>query len=482
MALLLGSEAFGRTIDENKDTFTRRLRKDVFFNISNRLDSLLTNVNRFKTTTSYVFSLRREEYSELLRGLYRIHTKLNHMARIDGVVAPELPIWGKKGDIDVCHDENDFEILGACFRTEVEHFLIFYDRYYDFVTDTVRGEESQQTRPTETTGTLPSLVTGFRDKPPHMVMDSMSSYDEGTILAQRPQERAQQILGPRRSALYTEGNAMARLKANAAHRQRVTAPTARLRDAMGEQRDQYYDTARDEEITNNLNILATAAGIQTSTPVRYTQEMNRAPEAHQGLIATRSNNGRMTPAAWPEKEPWRAEKYNPRSPRSRTINYDAYDEAREQAYGPYYGGEGGAAVGDIFGERPHAYNSGFGMGQDTSNRSGGGPPNGGGPSNGGGPGRGGPPGGGVPGGGGPSGGARGGGGVPGGGGSGGGPPGGGPPGGGPPGGGPPGGGGPGIFPQGGAAINAREAHFDIKLKIESVPTHRHPRTLDNKDK
>ncbi len=178
--------------------------------------------------------LRREEYSELLRGLYRIHTKLNHMARIDGVVAPELPIWGKKGDIYTCHDENDFEILGACFRTEVEHFLIFYDRYYDFVPDTVRGEESQQTRLTETTGTLQSLVTGFRDKPPHMVMDSMSSYDGGTILAQRPQERAHQILGPPRSALYTEGDAIARarLKTNTANRQRVTAPTARLRDAM----------------------------------------------------------------------------------------------------------------------------------------------------------------------------------------------------------------------------------------------------------
>ncbi len=30
---------------------------------------------------------------------------------------------------------------------------------------------------------------------------------------------------------------------------------------------------------NNLNILATAAGIQTSTPVRHTQDMNRAQEA-----------------------------------------------------------------------------------------------------------------------------------------------------------------------------------------------------------
>ncbi len=90
----------------------------------------------------------------------------------------------------------------------------------------MQGEETQQTWPTETTGTLQSLVTGFRDKPPHMVMDSISSYDGGTILAQRLQEQPHQILGPRCSALYTEGDAMARLKAHAANRQRVTAPTA----------------------------------------------------------------------------------------------------------------------------------------------------------------------------------------------------------------------------------------------------------------
>ncbi len=57
---------------------------------------------------------------------------------------------------------------------------------------------------------------------------------------------------------------------------------------MGEQWDQYYNTARDKEIMNNLNILATAAGIQTSTPVRHTQDMNRVQEAHQGSLLPRS--------------------------------------------------------------------------------------------------------------------------------------------------------------------------------------------------
>ena len=49
---------------------------------------------------------------------------------------PELLLWGKKGDITEFHLENEYEILAICFRTEVESFLIDFDRYYNFLTET----------------------------------------------------------------------------------------------------------------------------------------------------------------------------------------------------------------------------------------------------------------------------------------------------------------------------------------------------------
>ena len=43
---------------------------------------------------------------------------------------------GNKGDITEFHLENEYEILAICFRTEVESFLIAFDRYYNCLTET----------------------------------------------------------------------------------------------------------------------------------------------------------------------------------------------------------------------------------------------------------------------------------------------------------------------------------------------------------
>lgn len=477
-ALLLGSESIGRHIDENKPTFSRKLRKDIFFIISNRLDFLLTNISRYKTIDSFVFSIQREEYSDLLRALYKIMSQLEHIARIDGVVPPELPIWGNKGDIDARYDENDFEILGACFRTEVEHFLMFYDGYYNFLTDTVRGEENQQIEVQPTSETMQRL----HERPPHMPdlrpPSNASSQERSSTFILREGTAVHPIRGPRRSGLYSESDAMARLKSNTSARQNLNAPTARLRDTLSSMRPQYdLDVGPEGEFLANINTSTTRIHQQpTSTPINQERTATFGQEEisqwQPPLFARqwKEQKGSSAYTPWQESNQRYSDRQAPSGllfPTSRPYGGEnsAPQGGKGPSYGPYYGGEGGTSGGKG-GSAPYVYGSAAGLPRGSAPRSGG--PDGGGPGGGGGHGGGGP-GGGGPGGGGSSGGGPGGGGPNGSGPGGGGGPGGGPGGGGAGGGGP-GGGGPGApYPVGGA-INAREAHFDIKLKIDSVPT------------
>ena len=48
----------------------------------------------------------------------------------DGI--PNIPHWGLTGNTDEFWSTNDFEILGACYRCEVENFLIFLSNHHEF--------------------------------------------------------------------------------------------------------------------------------------------------------------------------------------------------------------------------------------------------------------------------------------------------------------------------------------------------------------
>ncbi len=201
----MGADTFDRIIDEDAPTFTRHLHKNVFSAFSSRLNHLLSHALRYRTVTGWGFALNRSDYSDLLRALYKISKELGELITIDGLVPPPLPLWGPKGDATAIYDMNDFEIVGACFRTEVEHFLMFYDKYYDFVTDTVRGEEPHQI-PDETalsddeaeellrSPKTPPMRTGLfsRDAPPHFSVKTVSARGSQASATETP-TRARQL-------------------------------------------------------------------------------------------------------------------------------------------------------------------------------------------------------------------------------------------------------------------------------------------------
>ena len=65
--------------------------------------------------------------------LYQIRKTHGDLVLAEGYPVPKLPLWGKKGDITEFHLENEYEILAICFRTEVESFLMAFNKHYNFL-------------------------------------------------------------------------------------------------------------------------------------------------------------------------------------------------------------------------------------------------------------------------------------------------------------------------------------------------------------
>ena len=154
--LEIGGRALRRHIAKlTSEQFSRRLLNDVFPSESSILNNLLINCNRVATTTGYAFTVKREFYHQILSALYQIRKTHGDLILAEGYPVPELPLWGKKGDITEFHLENKYEILAICFRTEVESFLITFDKHYNFLTKTPRSADLIVNAP-------------MRDPPPHL--------------------------------------------------------------------------------------------------------------------------------------------------------------------------------------------------------------------------------------------------------------------------------------------------------------------------
>lgn len=143
--------------------FSRRLLKDVLDNESNCLDELLTSVVRIPIEDGgYAYSIRRDYYSKLQAVLLKIKAKLGDVLLANGAPIPDIPFWGKAGDLDEFHLPNDFEILGICYRTEVERFLSIFDehrnhqqRYMPPHTSTHSAEDDRPMNRTQTQTQIP---------------------------------------------------------------------------------------------------------------------------------------------------------------------------------------------------------------------------------------------------------------------------------------------------------------------------------------
>lgn len=185
-ALELGGRSFKRQLAKlTSEHFSRRLLNDVFPKESSILNDLI-NYSRVATTTGYAYTVKREYYRQILSALYQIRKTHGDLILAEGYPIPELPLWGRKDDITQFHLENEYEILAICFRTEVESFLITFDKHYNFLTGTPRSAD---------------LIVDVppRDLPPHFP-SAPTTPSLGSV-------REEVIAGPKRSTVAERADA-----------------------------------------------------------------------------------------------------------------------------------------------------------------------------------------------------------------------------------------------------------------------------------
>ena len=70
-----------------------------------------------------IFAVDSNLFSRLLKRLLVVCKRAQDSILLAGITIPKTPVWGCDGDIGKFHCSNNFEILGVCFRAEVEDFL-----------------------------------------------------------------------------------------------------------------------------------------------------------------------------------------------------------------------------------------------------------------------------------------------------------------------------------------------------------------------
>jgi hypothetical protein len=108
------------------------------------LNELLRDVEQLTLVDQrFVYRVRKNEYRVLLRVLETMRREAENSFLIEGKTPPTLPQWGDRDDISDAYRPNDFEILGVCFRVEVENFLMLLNKYYNFKTHQPRERDTE---------------------------------------------------------------------------------------------------------------------------------------------------------------------------------------------------------------------------------------------------------------------------------------------------------------------------------------------------
>ena len=174
-ALQLGEAALRRPIYSSYGkVVSRKGRKDLFKEEMDILRELLTNLYHFNSGINQAdFALQKIILVNLNHRLKLLRSDTEEDLIISGEGIPALPKWGPSGKADEFWTANDFEILGACYRQEVENFLAYLAEHHDFAK--IKGIQRQDQRivvsntPKRKTVINPPTVTAVRDYQPSFI-------------------------------------------------------------------------------------------------------------------------------------------------------------------------------------------------------------------------------------------------------------------------------------------------------------------------
>ena len=184
-ALQLGETALRRPIYSSYGkVISRKERRDLFKEEMDILRELLTNLYYFNNNTDGAgFALQKIILINLNQQLKMRRNEAEEDLIINGEGIPSLPRWGLTGKADEFWTANDFEILGACYRREVENFLAYLAEHHDFTKG--KGNRKQDQRsftpitPYKRPVIKPPTITAVRDYQPTFIEgepDSISAH------------------------------------------------------------------------------------------------------------------------------------------------------------------------------------------------------------------------------------------------------------------------------------------------------------------
>ena len=181
LALQLGEAALRRPIYSSYGKVVmRKGRKDLFKEEMEILKELLSSLYYFSNGTNQAgFALQKIILVNLNQRLKSRRNEAEEDLIVSGEGIPPLPKWGLNGKADEFWTANDFEILGACYRREVENFLAYLAEHHDFSRIKKDLRTSVTTAFPRKSAINPPTITTVRDRRPAFLEgepDSISAY------------------------------------------------------------------------------------------------------------------------------------------------------------------------------------------------------------------------------------------------------------------------------------------------------------------
>jgi len=174
--LSLAIFATEREFDESYGGLTRRQLRDVFSDISKEIDELLISPESRLTNKKEVRVYRpsKARYMKVRATLSYFSNKCREYLYIAGNIPPEVPLWGKTGNIKQFYAAHEFECLAVLYRSEVEKFLATYDQEYNFLKGEPRNPEALKAINNPLLPTAKQIASP-KDLPPHFAIDNRSN-------------------------------------------------------------------------------------------------------------------------------------------------------------------------------------------------------------------------------------------------------------------------------------------------------------------
>lgn len=133
---------------EDPRTLTRTEERTTFVEELSLLRQLLSNVTKYQDDELCILSTKRETLTKLSQLLHQRREVARDSLILSGAGIPSLPVWGPYGKGNQFWSPNDFEIIGACYRKDVETFIAYLADNHQFDKKDKRSNSKSERRQT----------------------------------------------------------------------------------------------------------------------------------------------------------------------------------------------------------------------------------------------------------------------------------------------------------------------------------------------